>query len=626
MEALPGLTIVIPAHNAKRQLPSCLQALRSSQFRDFEIIVVDDCSTDDPQEVIRSYGATYLRTRRRLGPAGSRNLGAEHARGSVLVFIDSDVVVSPDTLQMVTDDFKQDPELAAVFGSYDRAPAEPGFFSQYKNIIHHYVHQNSNPRAVTFWAGCGAIRTAVFRSFGFDADRYPRPSIEDIELGLRLRRAGHTILLDKRIQVTHLKRWTFTGILKSDIRDRAIPWAKLILETGEMPADLNLGHKSRLSAAITLLLAAAFALLPPLSARLGKLSLGLATLGVASSLVLLIVLNHGVYRFFREQRGIAFMIAAMPLHWLYYFYSGVVWICCSASHYLGKPFRMARSQMSGRRTKGSSPRASESAAVPVHDWELCALDLHRESAPTQGQGNAPSPGDVVVIGAGPAGLTAAYELSKHGRYAVVLESDNVVGGIARTVDYKGYLFDIGGHRFFSKWDEVNQIWREILGDKFLERQRSSRILYRNRFFLYPLKIGGRTARHGLCREPANCSQLCVRGPLSFSRGRDSGTLGLQPIRRPPVPGFFQDLHREGLGCAVQRDPCGLGCTAHQGPVISLRDPERHFSKPRQSGQEPDLQLPLSRTGAGTNVGDSGRTAAAVRPVHIAWAPRRPPMS
>jgi protoporphyrinogen oxidase len=93
---------------------------------------------------------------------------------------------------------------------------------------------------------------------------------------------------------------------------------------------------------------------------------------------------------------------------------------------------------------------------------------------------------VVIIGAGPAGLTAALELSKHGVQAVVLESDKQVGGIARTVNYKGYLFDIGGHRFFTKWDEVNQIWQEVLGDKFLVRPRLSRIYYRKKFFLYPL--------------------------------------------------------------------------------------------------------------------------------------------
>ena len=97
------------------------------------------------------------------------------------------------------------------------------------------------------------------------------------------------------------------------------------------------------------------------------------------------------------------------------------------------------------------------------------------------------PRNVVIIGGGPAGLTAAYELSKHGVPAVVLEADNVVGGISRTVNYKDYLFDIGGHRFFSKWEEVNQVWNEILGGKFLARPRLSRIFYRKKFFYYPLK-------------------------------------------------------------------------------------------------------------------------------------------
>ena len=94
---------------------------------------------------------------------------------------------------------------------------------------------------------------------------------------------------------------------------------------------------------------------------------------------------------------------------------------------------------------------------------------------------------VGIIGAGPAGLTAAYVLAKAGVPAVVLEADQTVGGLARTVNYRGYLFDIGGHRFFTKWEEVEAVWHEVLGDKFLSRPRLSRIYYRNRFFFYPLK-------------------------------------------------------------------------------------------------------------------------------------------
>lgn len=94
---------------------------------------------------------------------------------------------------------------------------------------------------------------------------------------------------------------------------------------------------------------------------------------------------------------------------------------------------------------------------------------------------------VVIIGAGPAGLTAAYELMKLGLHSVVLEADTSVGGLARTVEHRGYRFDIGGHRFFSKNPLINRLWKEILRADFLERPRLSRIYYRGHFFDYPLK-------------------------------------------------------------------------------------------------------------------------------------------
>ncbi len=98
------------------------------------------------------------------------------------------------------------------------------------------------------------------------------------------------------------------------------------------------------------------------------------------------------------------------------------------------------------------------------------------------------PGEVIVIGAGPAGLTAAYQLGKAGHTATVLEADDVVGGISRTVVADGYRFDIGGHRFFTKVDAVEQLWHEILPDEdFMLRPRSSRIYYQGKFYDYPIK-------------------------------------------------------------------------------------------------------------------------------------------
>jgi hypothetical protein len=123
------------------------------------------------------------------------------------------------------------------------------FSSQFKNLFHHFVHQQGRQQAVTFWSGCGAVRRDVFlKSGGFNSDRYPRPSIEDIELGYRLTAAGHRIMVNKEVQVKHLKNWTILGMIKADIFDRAIPWTPLILQERDLPNDLNLGLSQRASA------------------------------------------------------------------------------------------------------------------------------------------------------------------------------------------------------------------------------------------------------------------------------------------------------------------------------------------------------------------------------------------
>jgi protoporphyrinogen oxidase len=118
--------------------------------------------------------------------------------------------------------------------------------------------------------------------------------------------------------------------------------------------------------------------------------------------------------------------------------------------------------------------------APVHPSSIAGSSSRRVS-PLK-------PGDhIAVIGAGPAGLTAAYLLSKEGYRVTVFEGDDIVGGISRTAQYKGYRFDIGGHRFFTKIEPVQALWDELLGEEFISVPRMSRIHYRGRYFDYPLK-------------------------------------------------------------------------------------------------------------------------------------------
>jgi glycosyltransferase involved in cell wall biosynthesis len=260
MNIQPGsplfISVIIPAHNSQSVLDACLQAVLSSEYPHYECILVDDCSKDGTPEKAEAYGVQVIRlVHGPFGPAYARNRGAEAARGPILFFIDSDVIIKPNTLSKVVETFENHSDISALFGSYDEQPSSKEFLSQYKNLLHHYVHQIGQEEASTFWSGCGAVKKQVFETVGgFDEKRYPKPSIEDIELGYRLRAAGHKIYLRKDIQVTHLKRWSLWGMIKTDIWYRAVPWTLLILKHRNLPNDLNLQTSQRLSTIFLLLL------------------------------------------------------------------------------------------------------------------------------------------------------------------------------------------------------------------------------------------------------------------------------------------------------------------------------------------------------------------------------------
>jgi glycosyltransferase involved in cell wall biosynthesis len=315
----PTLSVVVPVYNGTDDLRKCLAALAASHYDNFEVLVVDDGSTEPVEPVATAYGFRYLRLAGPGGPARARNHGAAHVTGQYVVFIDADVCVHPDTLARFATAFAANPTLAAVVGSYDNTPAAPNFLSQYKNLFHHYVHQRGDGTISTFWSGCGAMRRELFLAFGgFDAQRYRRPAIEDIELGVRLWAASHQIVLDRQLQVMHLKRWTLWTLLKTDIFDRGVPWVRLMWRMGAMANTLNVIPTQRLSVVLMYLM---------MLAILAAVWWPVAWVGVALLAVAVTVINRDFYRYVTAQRGVWFSLRVVPLHWLYFGYCGfcVVW-------------------------------------------------------------------------------------------------------------------------------------------------------------------------------------------------------------------------------------------------------------------------------------------------------------
>lgn len=302
------ISVVIPAYQAAQYLPRTLQAIAASTRRPEECIVVDDHSPVSPQALVagQPIPVIFIRHESNRGPSVTRNTGAAAATGEILVFIDSDVAVHPDTIGRLERGLEEDPRLGAITGSYDDCPLHPAFLSQYRNLLHAYYHRQGKRLIRTWWAGCGAIRRPVFKRHG-GFDPLSR-GLEDVEFGVRMTASGVKILLDPAIQGQHQKAWPLLELIRTDMLSRAVPWTELILRTGHAPDDLNTGLSQRISLLLTavMLLFVPVAVVHPTSAAV-----------IPAIFLSIVLLNLAVFQFFAERRGWWFAVRTMPCFTLY---------------------------------------------------------------------------------------------------------------------------------------------------------------------------------------------------------------------------------------------------------------------------------------------------------------------
>jgi GT2 family glycosyltransferase len=302
-------SLVITAHRPGPMLDRCLDSAARLDPQPQEIIVAIDGADQAVKQAADAHLFRVAACPLSPGVSATRNAGARATNSAMIVFADSDVSLPRDFMARAAHSFEENPEADAVIGSYDDEPAAPGIVSRYRNLLHHYTHQHGAREAQTFWAGCGAIRREAFMAVdGFD-ESYRQPSVEDIELGYRLRRAGYRIRLVPDWQVKHLKQWRLRDLVLTDVFRRAIPWTRLLRREGRLDNDLNLDHGARLTALLVGLAVPAF-----IAGFFWSAGFLVATFLLAAATMI----NWPFYRFLARTGGWFFAIAAIPLHWLYF--------------------------------------------------------------------------------------------------------------------------------------------------------------------------------------------------------------------------------------------------------------------------------------------------------------------
>jgi len=305
-DPIPQISVVIPVYNGERTLSECLTWVFRSDFDLFEVILVDDGSTDRSRTIASTFPCRIVSTSGRVGPAKARNIGAREARGDVLFFIDSDVMLGPDGLEQLAEAFETG-DIDAVCGVQTAEMRHRNLASQYKNLWMRWTYLRHTGQVPLFYTTAAAIRREVFERVGGFDEGYETPNVEDTAFGQRLARDGFRVRVLAPLEVEHVKRYSLWGMLRTDFM-RAVSLTRLKLRH---PTDLGDNNTSvptsyilsvGVLGAAMLLVGLGWWFAIPVVAGLG------AALALAS-----VVLNAEFLRAIRNADGIGRAVASVPI-------------------------------------------------------------------------------------------------------------------------------------------------------------------------------------------------------------------------------------------------------------------------------------------------------------------------
>lgn len=298
------LSIVIPTYNAKRFIIPLLESVFRNKIEEMEVVIVDDCSTDDTVVTARKYPVNMIELQKNGGPAKARNIGVEASKGDIIFFLDSDVVVLDGTIKEVQEHFERDPSAKCVIGVCSTEPLNKGFVPAYMAMFE-YIHLIETPghKVSVFAPRCGAVKKDFFRKIGGYNESYKGADVEDFELARRINRVG-SIILNPKIRVRH-QFANFKQALRIYFK-RTVMWVHLLFKIKKLD---NAGPTSPSNGIAAI--CAFFSILSLVLIPYSAFAMHLFTFFI----IVYIISNMKWWNFMRNEKGLFFAARALLLNY-----------------------------------------------------------------------------------------------------------------------------------------------------------------------------------------------------------------------------------------------------------------------------------------------------------------------
>lgn len=217
MKAENYISIIIPNYNGAATIGKCLEAVYSSRYKNFEVIVVDDCSKDDSVEIIKRFPCRLIQLDKHSGASKARNIGAKNSSGEILFFIDADCLLQEDTLTLINRVFSEN-KNRIIGGTYTKIPYDKNLYSTFQSIFINYSETKHKDAPDYIATHAMIIDKQTFKdNRGFKED-FPLPILEDVEFSHRLRKAGYKLVINPEILVQHIFNFSLSKSLRNALK------------------------------------------------------------------------------------------------------------------------------------------------------------------------------------------------------------------------------------------------------------------------------------------------------------------------------------------------------------------------------------------------------------------------